>query len=1048
MATACVAGMAALSVISVLGLSTPAFAALTTTGPGSTIVAPTAPNIAPTTTNSPAGNLQINLAAGTQWAVLGNTIQLTVTDSGGNGATISFAGAPVVAVTDPGTGNQALCAGTGCTVSIAANVLTVTLTGLVPQVVATTTAEQLTISAIGYTTVGAAAGAVQVTSPGFTTTPVAGAANAVVAQPPAINVIAGSTPVIAPGATTAAGPQVAYLNGQNTTWAIGDKIYMAVARNDATNCETVGRPDSVGFAGTPLVFASTITNGATTTPTLTAAYTTASGTGANQSSCATFSGVNNEMVLTFTNAGSITSTAQNPVTITIAGVSYTVSADVGDIAAAATIPPANTNNLGNVDIATSYNVLPTFTQSLHGVPNDSLVGGSTIGYPPALATALNNNFAIGTTTITTVGFPAAIPAGTTLYLGAPGGMGTETVVTTAIAPPGGGGTPISITPTVLFHGNGTPVISFGPSNANININNVVVTANTPSTTLQYNITSTGGEVVNQAVSPITIAEGTPGALGSGVVGWACIALSPGSAVGAAAEFNALPTVAATGGGLVVGNSTLLTPGSQTGPTELAFQVTTASTGTAGTVTISGITVNFPTNLSTMQANLWYGASSAAAACQDANNGAHIGGGTGYGKNPFTVANLAGRIFGQVQDDTAAQVFQQFPPVTPFTAPACSGTPTATNEIPAVLATNASYQDALSASYLAGQLSTGILTTNVNTLSAAALNALRIDGVTEVFVVGGPYVVSPADITQLQNTPSYNCGGTSQRTTLNGQPIDLVVQQIYGQTADATAAAVATFVGPHAPGTGAFPGAYGGSYNDTTGSNGSAASSAPDTAVTTAVLATDQSFQDAASASALGYSGDAQNGNGYGFPLLLTGQASLSPEAASALTNLAVQQVIVMGGPIAISDTVLTQIQAMGISVLRIAGQDFTDTSQLLGRFDLNSVVPIGASAGQANGLDYDPARLTVARGDYYTDAIVASRASFQTPILLTWDPNNEGNPAGTNYLGTFLTAAGQGMGIDLGSRPLDGTINNLLFVGGPFAISNALAAAIGHSLNG
>ena len=33
--------------------------------------------------------------------------------------------------------------------------------------------------------------------------------------------------------------------------------------------------------------------------------------------------------------------------------------------------------------------------------------------------------------------------------------------------------------------------------------------------------------------------------------------------------------------------------------------------------------------------------------------------------------------------------------------------------------------------------------------------------------------------------------------------------------------------------------------------------------------------------------------------------------------------------------------------------------------------------------------------------------SFGTPILLTWDPNNEGNPSGTNYLGPFLHQAGQ-----------------------------------------
>src|ERR1035437_9749023 len=77
--TACAAGTIALSFLSVLGLSTPAFAAVAA-GAGSNIVAPTAPHIAPTVTNSPAGNLQINLAVGTTWAI-GDSIPITVKDS-------------------------------------------------------------------------------------------------------------------------------------------------------------------------------------------------------------------------------------------------------------------------------------------------------------------------------------------------------------------------------------------------------------------------------------------------------------------------------------------------------------------------------------------------------------------------------------------------------------------------------------------------------------------------------------------------------------------------------------------------------------------------------------------------------------------------------------------------------------------------------------------------------------------------------------------------------------------------------------------------------
>ena len=68
----------------------------------------------------------------------------------------------------------------------------------------------------------------------------------------------------------------------------------------------------------------------------------------------------------------------------------------------------------------------------------------------------------------------------------------------------------------------------------------------------------------------------------------------------------------------------------------------------------------------------------------------------------------------------------------------------------------------------------------------------------------------------------------------------------------------------------------------------------------------------------------------------------------------------------------------------------------------------------------------MARGDYCTDTIVASRVAgvlgpVSIPIVLTWDPNNEGNPSGTNYLGKFQTTVRQ-----LTAAPgnqTDGTMN-------------------------
>jgi hypothetical protein len=958
-ATACAAGTIALSFLSVLAIASPAGAVLPTLA--GTTVAASAPTIRPGIANQAAGNWAVTLtpgAIGSSTAIPsscpGTPAQVVIILRDFNeGLSVTYDHVPTVtAPSVVGNAGFTICTNG----SFAPHLLgPSTFTFFYTDTATTTVNQPINITNVSYDTTGAApAGPVVINgsdadggyfnsgifnnlTPQSTSLDGIGnpydptASNAAVSTPTFAGLFANTTPPVGPGTTTAAGSWEVPLTGSGNSWSSGDKIYITVARHDSTNCETAGSPDSVGLSAVPTLSFAAAFNGATTTPTATASLM-------SLGSGSTFSGINNVLVITFTNSGTLsTGTATDnfghtyAAEITISGVSYAVSGDV------------TAGNQGNVAVALGYNAAPTFTTTT--IANDTLVGGSIVG-------------ATG-----------------------------------------------------------------GPSNANITVTSVTVVANKPSVTFQANNTSTGVAVTNQPISPITITEGAPGSMGGGVTGYACVQLT---GVGFNQEWNAstnTPT-ATLGGGFGTGTIpvTVETTGTQTGPGTLEFQIPTASVGTPGTITLSGLAMNInaPTSFFPIgRANFVYGGINAACA-----------GATPYAKNSFVVVDGALRTFGQTQDATAAQIFNQVPPV-------CNpGVPSATNETPAVLVTNASYQDALSASYLAGQLGTGILTTPTATVSQDALNALRISGVTEVFVVGGPLAVSQSNVTQLENTPSFNCGGVSQRTTVDGQPVDLVVQQIFGQTADGTAAAVATFPGAGIPGTGNFQGAYSGQYNDTTGSNGSPASSAPDTPVTTAILATDQSFTDAASSSAIAYASH--------FPMLLTGPSSLSSDAATALTNDAVQQVIVMGGPIAISDNVLTQVEALGISVLRVAGQDFTDTSQLLAQFEMNSV----NGAGLTNGLDYEPGYVTFARGDYYTDAIVASRYSgiTRTPILLTWDPNNEGNPAGTNYLGPFLHQVGQ-VASDPGS-PTDTTINFMFVIGGPFAIAPALETTLATSLNG
>jgi putative cell wall-binding protein len=1105
--------------LSVLGLSTTA-SALPVTVSGTSIVASSAPNITPNGVNQTAGNLVVTLAAGYTTAAP-DAFTITVKDSAGN-SNVTWDHNPTLTVVS-GSGDVALCAGGvsgGCTVTGANTgvtngiTLTINLTGT-GQLTGAPAASTITLSNIGFTTgsknptatPAAAGGPVTITTNLSPATVGLAASNAVVTTVAIASLVADTTPTINPGGTSTAGTWELYLSGANNSWTSGDKIYVTIARNDGTNCETVGYPDTVGFSAAPTVLVSAAQNGATTIPTLTASLAEATG-----SSCVTASGVDNELVLTFTNSGTIsTGTLPNgaAIDITLYQPKLVTSADTYTYTSTVaggcftngqcytTAPPnASGTNLGPIDVLMGYNTLPTFGSSTRiaaasvpgtvtatsgtpaGVPNDELIGGSElgIGAPPIGDVLVGSGAAYGVAGATIINtacpvtspqafdtlevpaVPSTLLAGTQLQLGTPGSA-TQIVTVAATKAPSAVATTISVSCFVpnstAYEVNLTPIA--GPSVANINSTAVTVTANSPSVTLQYNATSQGGESVNNPISPIVITEGTAGALGGGVNGYACITLT--QAPHPIVEWNSAstPMATASGGGLAVGPVNLLTPGGQSGPTILEFQVTTPSSGTPGTITISGLNVNVPeTPGLTLTASLMY--QSNGPACT-------TGAVKGYANNPFTLAYVASRTFGSDMDATAAQEFgndvnggagcrtSQSMVIT--TGPGL----TTTN---AILVTDQGFQDALSATYMAGNIfnssipdfGTGILTTPTNTLSASALQAIRLAGVTDVYVVGGPLAVSQADVSQLESTPVYTCAG-APLMGLAG-PIDLAVHWIYGPDADGTAEAVATYFGPQLhsaaePGLGAadFPGAFAGQYNDTTGSNGSGATTAADSPVSTAILATDTTFQDAASASPVAASAH--------FPIVLTGQASLSAEAAAALENDSVQQVLALGGPDVISDNVLSQVEALGIQVLRIAGQDYTDTSQLLAQFELDSV----NLAGQAVGLDWDdpipgqfvpPRPIGAARGDFYTDALTAGPLIGAAPLLLTWNTSTTGNPAGTDYLSTFLHQIGQ-VGYDEIGRDVNAqgnflTLNNVSFIGGPLAMSQTLENTFLTDLSG
>jgi putative cell wall-binding protein len=348
---------------------------------------------------------------------------------------------------------------------------------------------------------------------------------------------------------------------------------------------------------------------------------------------------------------------------------------------------------------------------------------------------------------------------------------------------------------------------------------------------------------------------------------------------------------------------------------------------------------------------------------------------------------------------------------------------------AVVATTKEYQDALASQYLAQDLATGTLLTPSTSLARVTATTLRKEGVKTVYIVGGPLAVTRAVANEIGQLTAYECGGASRGRSTG----KIVVHRIYGKNQYATAMKVAELVGPGA--AKAFPGAYTttnttggtGRYNDTAGTG----SAAPRGAVPTAILASGQEFQDAQSASVLSYRTK--------LPLLLTPASTLSSTAVAAIEKLHVQQVILMGGPLAVSDTVEAALVAeTGVSVLRVAGKDYTDTARELARFE-------AAAAPEGLGWTFGH-RVMVARGNGFTDGLAGAvlDSPFNTatgpedtvrPLLLTRSPASVGAS-----LSTFLRGIGD-RGRSAGTTATE-VVTALTVLGGPKAVPMAEIAAM------
>jgi ell wall binding domain 2 (CWB2) len=311
--------------------------------------------------------------------------------------------------------------------------------------------------------------------------------------------------------------------------------------------------------------------------------------------------------------------------------------------------------------------------------------------------------------------------------------------------------------------------------------------------------------------------------------------------------------------------------------------------------------------------------------------------------------------------------------------------------------------------------------------------LKDEGITTVDVVGGPLAVTTTVVKAIEALTAFKCGGKTKGATTG----KITVKRISGTSQYGTAAAVAETVG--SAGAVSFPGAYAttnaaggtGLYNDTPGTG----TAAPTGAQTTAILASGVEFQDAQAASVISYHTK--------LPLLLTPPTTLSTTALAAIAKLGVKQVILMGGTLAVSNTVESALVAKaGVSVLRVAGKDYTDTAAELARFE--------AAKATTAGLGWTPAhRVMVARGNGFTDGLAGAvlenshnastgAAGTARPLLLTETPTVVGT-----YLSAFFKVTGH---TGIGKTPAK-TVTALTVLGGQLAVTTGEVAAMETALS-
>ncbi len=596
---------------------------------------------------------------------------------------------------------------------------------------------------------------------------------------------------------------------------------------------------------------------------------------------------------------------------------------------------------------------------------------------------------------------------------------------------------LTATETVADAATPTTFVAPGAGPAPYNVNDMVdavisaiqVTANTPPSAL---VPATAG----QGISNIVITELQVSQIPSG--NWVCVSLlgpgNPGDGhTGPNFTATNAPTITAPAGSGVSSIAQTDNSGNSSSfPVALSFQVVTTSTTTPYVFTISGVKVDTHEAFGPIVAGVGQ-STTQAGACGNAHSG------DGNIDTAAVLATIIGvkPLAGATRADTAAAIYDWQYGVNGQEETCPSN---------AIITRGDLFPDALSASYLAKYLETGILLTqDPNTLPTATLNELKLSGVTDVFIVGGSAAVSPAIISQLSQTPAYVCGGSHQQVGENGNQVFLKVTVIGGATRYDTDQMVVQY--PQASWVATFTMPATGTYTP-----GSVAGTATPSPRPTAIIATGENFPDAITGGAIahggyegpgafgsscyfGFSYDSSDairtcGTGGAFPLIITPTASLGPQAQAALVNLGISNALVVGGSAAVSSATVSAIQGtgFGIQTLQFSGANRSDTSQQVAQFaqttwadapppgvgcpNFDNGIPNGVYCTKIGGLGYSSSKVTLARGDNFPDALTGAVLDdfppdftlpdfffheTQSPVLLAASPTSLGTEV-TGYL--------------------------------------------------